>query len=641
MPTAWIAILAVLLLISLLANGLLLWLSCWACRVRRPEGVSFKRALAVTVGVLVGGWVIAAGEAVAVARYPDSFWPITAGTLAVYLVFLFLCFRVFLSATAGKAVLVILLWNVFVGLFALAYVPAIKVTLGEAYVVPTGAMADTIWGHHKTVTCPACGLTFAINAASEAEPWDGRVERVFACTCPSCRQRIHFPDAPGHLRLDPDTNSVEIRDPGLEGGDRFFASGGFLGRKIDPVDRWDAVVFYYPGSEHEPPHRGVMKYLQRLVGLPGETIAIHGGNLYALAPDKGPKWDDQPRAKDDPEKPSKLSYKSFMHVNAPEARRAWDAGQFQVLRKSPETLLAMMRLVFDNDHPGKGLPERWGGEGWQGEGRGFRADGKGDKTVWLRYSHLPDRGRPARRELITDFMGYNTFVNSYHPHPPGENWVNDLILECEVVLPDKPSGELTLELSRGVERYRAGWDLGSADGLCTLYRVAADGEKKLESKPTALARPGAHRLRFANVDDRLTVWVDGTLPFGDGVAYSPPAEAGPKAENDLEPAGIGVRGAAVGVRSLKLFRDVYYTANDIRPSEPDVAGIDFANPETWDGLRHAPVLTMYVQPGHYLCLGDNSPESSDSRSWGSVPERLLLGKALFVYYPIGRAGRLR
>jgi signal peptidase I len=42
---------------------------------------------------------------------------------------------------------------------------------------------------------------------------------------------------------------------------------------------------------------------------------------------------------------------------------------------------------------------------------------------------------------------------------------------------------------------------------------------------------------------------------------------------------------------------------------------------------------MYVQPSHYLCLGDNSPESSDGRYWGLVPQRLLLGRALMVYYP--------
>ena len=41
----------------------------------------------------------------------------------------------------------------------------------------------------------------------------------------------------------------------------------------------------------------------------------------------------------------------------------------------------------------------------------------------------------------------------------------------------------------------------------------------------------------------------------------------------------------------------------------------------------------YVQPGHTMCLGDNSAQSSDSRTWGTVPDRLMLGKAVFVFWP--------
>lgn len=37
----------------------------------------------------------------------------------------------------------------------------------------------------------------------------------------------------------------------------------------------------------------------------------------------------------------------------------------------------------------------------------------------------------------------------------------------------------------------------------------------------------------------------------------------------------------------------------------------------------------------YLALGDNSPNSWDSRGWGSVPEKSLVGPALFVYWPFG------
>ena len=97
----------------------------------------------------------------------------------------------------------------------------------------------------------------------------------------------------------------------------------------------------------------------------------------------------------------------------------------------------------------------------------------------------------------------------------------------------------------------------------------------------------------------------------------------------------------MSVRHLKLYRDTYYTAcHGGSPSRSDVE-VEWNKPDTWDGLRQPPVLTMYVQPGHFLCMGDNSPESSDGRSWGTVPRRLLLGRALLVYWPAGRAGRIR
>src|SRR5205823_8190255 len=131
-------------------------------------------------------------------------------------------------------------------------------------------------------------------------------------------------------------------------------------------------------------------------------------------------------------------------------------------------------------------------------------------------------------------------------------------------------------------------------------------------------------------------WVDRSLPFGAGVAYAAAEESGPFA-NDLQPASIGVDQTAVRVRGLKLWRDTYYTLHP-GSSDTPMTRDDWSDPERWQALRTLPVETLYVQPGHYLCLGDNSPESSDSRHWGLVPERLLLGRALGVYYPLRRIG---
>jgi signal peptidase I len=239
-------------------------------------------------------------------------------------------------------------------------------------------------------------------------------------------------------------------------------------------------------------------------------------------------------------------------------------------------------------------------------------------------------------------LGYN----SYEPHNsfPGENWVGDLMIDCEVVV-DKAQGEVVLELSKSHNRFQLVWDLATGDmELKRLEDEKKEAESLAKKKPLQPKQGSTYRLRFANFDDRLIVWLNDSLPFDEGVTYQGSKEqhAGPVAKNDLEPASIGVKGASVTVRKLSLWRDLYYTAGDSPTSADATGNVDLTDPDTWSSLQSGmPTKILYVQPDHFLCLGDNSPESSDGRSWGLVPERLLLGRAMLVYYPFGRAGRIR
>jgi signal peptidase I len=45
-----------------------------------------------------------------------------------------------------------------------------------------------------------------------------------------------------------------------------------------------------------------------------------------------------------------------------------------------------------------------------------------------------------------------------------------------------------------------------------------------------------------------------------------------------------------------------------------------------------------VPPDSYFVLGDNRPNSSDSRNWGFVPEENIIGKAMLSYWPLSELG---
>jgi signal peptidase I len=607
-------------LASLCVNALIVW---GAARLLRSPTVTFPRALALVVLNAVVMSLVLLWPCLAPASLRQSPFSTLVPVLLVFGVQLALM-RVFLGLPGGKLLTLAVIWNPLSAVCAVALLVLLYFTVAEGFIVPTGGMATAILGYHKDAVCPKCGLSFAVNCSQEVVAPDGESVVITGCTCPNCRS---------HIDLGREAKPLV--------GDRILVSKSLFRPVGAAPGRFDLVAFVYPVRAGQKGEQ--IRYVRRVVGLPGETVAIASGRLYALPPDKGPRFDDGAVPERD-----RWQY-PYMHVDDPQALERWDKQEFRPLHKPPEVVLALRRLVYDNDHPAQDLKDspRWQKDRVWAEdavAHTFRyAPGKVAGPDWLHYRHVIARNGRAKPELITDFIGYNNFEPAAGPETP--HWVGDLMLECDVTI-DRPDGQLALELSRGIDRFRAVFDLPTGD--CTLRQLkknkeeapALDDGEELATKPTAMKKAGTYHVRFANVDDRLLLWVNDDLPLGgEGASYTPAEDGGPTPENDLWPASIGATGAGVTIGKLQLWRDTYYTA--MREGGPDdYPPLDPADPTTWEPLRHLTPLTFYVQPGHYLCLGDNSPHSSDSRAWGLVPERLIDGRALMIYYPFDRAGRL-
>ncbi len=56
---------------------------------------------------------------------------------------------------------------------------------------------------------------------------------------------------------------------------------------------------------------------------------------------------------------------------------------------------------------------------------------------------------------------------------------------------------------------------------------------------------------------------------------------------------------------------------------------------------HQSFHAVTVSPDNYYVLGDHRSSSNDSRVWGTVERKYIYGKAVFVYWPLEKMGRLR
>ncbi|MGB2987357.1 MAG: S26 family signal peptidase [Phycisphaerae bacterium] len=498
----------------------------------------------------------------------------------------------------------------------------------EAFVIPTGSMAPTLYGAHGTIICENCGVEFAYGVKDLADTRQVvPVRAASRAICPNCNH--------------PNT-SLKINDNqrNAEKGDRIlvlkwpFDIGG---RLLDPK-RWDVIVFKDPAD-------GVTNFIKRQVGLPNEVLMIVDGDVYTVPTERL--------------SPKTLAALDRMRHDKYELRTEQQRGRqlravpLQVLveldkkmtiaRKTPVAQQALWFRVYDHDYPPQTLDAnqpRWTAD--RGSASGWDAS--------TRRVRFEDRGLEADYIALAGKQTHATCAYNIHSRtsPPP---VSDLRVRF-VLTPGQNEGTLRIRLEK---LRRAFWATIRMNGLLTLTESAAvptSSTPVMASKHLPPFTPGKSvEISFENVDYRLSLAVSGKEVLTSSDDRDSPAHYGPNLKllrrgqpEPSQPPRIYGEGGPFELTHLVVDRDAYYYHNDTRSR----AGALPWAPRTGWGSPQSPIL---LRENEFFMLGDNTSASKDSRLWdqigphllergeafqlGTVPRDQLIGKAFFVYWPSG------
>jgi signal peptidase I len=193
--------------------------------------------------------------------------------------------------------------------------------------------------------------------------------------------------------------------------------------------------------------------------------------------------------------------------------------------------------------------------------------------------------------------------------------------------------------TRGAKARRVAWELVQTLVLAALIFLLVRGVAQNFRVEGPSMEPGLHNGQYLLVNKAVYFQLDRNelgkyIPFVDGgddsssylfhgpqrgdvIVFRYPKDP----DRDFIKRVIGVPGDTVEIQDGVVF------VNDVRLDE------GYTNPASSSDLE--PTL---VPVDNYFVLGDNRPNSSDSRSWGFVPEENIIGKAMFSYWPLSDLG---
>ena len=314
--------------------------------------------------------------------------------------------------------------------------------------------------------------------------------------------------------------------------------------------------------------------VKRVVGLPGESVQLRLGDVYV---------DGQIERKT-------LWQQRALAVLVHDARRGPALGQpppcrWRALRAGSQWGRAGSRFA----HP-VASPE--------------------DPIDWLAYHHwrrLPGGGGQIEERPISDDRGYN---QTRPRRKEDSHRVTDLLLTLRLV-EIAGRGAMYIRATGGREKFLL--EIESEDDPNRFrYKVSHNGQPVPGGTGKMPSPAGGLTLEVSLIDKQFLLAFDGRTVLR--WAYRPPDKLPPPICRPLE---IGTRGLRVVFEDPKVYRDIYYAKR--------------TGPQGRD-----PDRPVRLGADEYFVLGDNSPISEDSRTWGPVSARLLIGKPLLVHFPARR-----
>ncbi|HHT9120927.1 MAG TPA: S26 family signal peptidase [Candidatus Hypogeohydataceae bacterium YC41] len=372
---------------------------------------------------------------------------------------------------------------------------------------------------------------------------------------------------------------VDIRNNGPHGGNRLFVNK-FL-YDLKKPQRWDVVVFKYPLADVTCKECGYSMTDQEWVE--GLKCSRCGSNRL--------KW----------------KYKNYIKrlVGLPGEELLIAGGDIYINNHVAKKPSGVQEELWVPVYNSRYVPRRELAPAWTPEGVGWKKEDAGKALGTVLFLETPQSALGGSFATFAKDIKDNYAYNDVR----GTEEVGDIKIAFSTKIING-TGALLCAIERDEDLFLASLAIQSISGKQDKSYLECSG-KRLHEAEVYLSPERSYRVEFYHVDGSVRLFLDGQGIFSYDYDMTLPARSVKKSA-----AKIGGKAVKCSFGDIQIYRDIYYSSE--------------LSSGRWGG--NSPVR---MGQGEYFMLGDNSINSKDSRFWKFVPEKNLLGKAFFVFWPPG------